>query len=301
MRPGAIQASPDPDAVAREVLSARKYAAIDPSLVSTVSCIESPKAPRIAEAVKRVKRKLHQMVGAYLDTRMPFDAWTARLRETSGGARLAVCREILNGHVSTRERLPELTGFFAAAFEGMPTPSSVADLACGLNPIARPFMPLPPGTLYRAFDVHLGLIAFVRAALSAMGFPAETGPWNLLSDRPPPSADVVLLLKTLPCLEQSGQAVSRRLLERIDASRVIVSFPTASLGGTRRGMERFYRERFLNVVPTHRFEIDSRTFRGELMFRLHRRSPAGGPSEMQSITGPNPLPPGRAALPLPPP
>jgi 16S rRNA (guanine(1405)-N(7))-methyltransferase len=284
---------PDPDAVAAEVLASRRYSELDPSLVVSVSRIESPKERRLAEAVKRVKRKLHQMVGAYLDTDLPVDAWTTQLAQATPEARPELCRTILAGHASTRERLPELSGVLTAAFEGLREPRHVADLACGLGPIARPLMPLPATTVYRAFDVHRGLVRFVGNALQAMGYPVEAGTWNLLDHRPPPDADVTLLLKTLPCLDQADQATTRRLLESVRSPVVVVTFPTVSLGGTRRGMGTFYRERFLAAVPPDRFRVEIREFRTELMFRLHRLPLAGPlPEPLEPAPTPGVPPPG---------
>lgn len=261
---------PDPEAVAREVLAARKYGDIDPALVAAVSRMESPKETRAAEAVKRVKRKLHQMVGAYLDREPPFDAWLARLAAEPPGNRVAACREILALHASTRERLPELGEIYQAAFEGIPPGCRVVDLACGLNPLGRPFMPLPPATEYAAYDVHAGLVRFVQAALGLLGFPVTAGHWNLLEDRPLPAADVTLVLKTLPCLEQADPAVTDRLLRNLRSPLTVVSFPTVSLGGSRRGMSAFYRDRFLARLPDGHFRVEIREFRTELLLRLHR-------------------------------
>lgn len=261
-----------PEEVARLVAASAKYGGIDADLVAAVAAAEAPKAGNEADAVKRVKRKLHQLVGAYLDVRMPFADWLARI-EAAGddAARRAACREILAHHASTRERLAELDAFYAAVFADMPAPRRVADLACGLNPLARPFMPIPRDTPYFACDVHRPLVDFVAAALGRLGHPIETAVCNLLAGVPRLDADVVLILKSLPCLEQADRAAGRRLLAAIDAPLIVVSYPTASLGGARRGMAEFYEERFRQIVPRERFEIETRRFATELMFRLWRR------------------------------
>jgi 16S rRNA (guanine(1405)-N(7))-methyltransferase len=264
----------EPAVIAQQVLAARKYAVISPDLIAAVSAVETPKAAKEAEALKRVKTKLHQMVGAYLDAEMPFDEWLAQLAAAAPAERSARCRKILRHHASTRERIAEIDEFFAAAFAGIPPPRVVADLACGLNPLARPLMPLPLGTRYIACDVHLGILSFVEAALRLMAFPVQVSALNLISDAPLPPAEVVLLLKALPCLEQMDKQVGARLLGRIEAPVVIVTYPTAGLSGARRGMARFYEERFLRIVPKERFEIETRHFESELMFRLFRRKPS---------------------------
>jgi len=272
---------PEPEEIAQKVRAARKYAAISPELVSAVSAAETPKSKKEPEAVKRVKTKLHQMVGAYLESDMPFAEWLGQLAAATPAERPAVCRGILQSHASTRERLPEIGDFFAAAFAGLPPPETVVDLACGFNPLARCLMPLPATTTYVACDVHLEILAFVESALKLMSYPVVTSPLNLISDSPVPAADVVLLLKAIPCLEQMEKHVGTRLLARIEAPVIIVSYPTTALGGTRRGMARFYEERFLKIVPVDRFDIETYHFDSELMFRLfnrkarsHSRAPA---------------------------
>jgi 16S rRNA (guanine(1405)-N(7))-methyltransferase len=263
----------EPAYVAEKVMQGRKYAAILPDLVTAASILETPKTKKESEAVKRVKTILHQMVGAYLDTEMPFADWLVRLKQVEQAERGAVCWEILQHHASTRERLLEIDEFFAAVFAGIPAPSSVVDLACGLNPLARPFMPLPAQTLYTACDVHCPIVAFVEAALKLMSFPVHASPCNLGSDAAIPSADVVLLLKAIPCLERINKDIGRQLLSKIDAPLVVVTYPTTALGGSRRGMTRFYEDRFRRIVPLGRYEVETRHFERELMFRLFRRQP----------------------------
>jgi 16S rRNA (guanine(1405)-N(7))-methyltransferase len=260
--------------VAQLVIAAPKYNAIDAGLVTAITAKEVPKAGNEVDAIKRVKRKLHQLVGAYLDASLPFEAWLGALKTAADArARLDICRDILAHHASTRERLPELDEFYAAVFAGV-SPRVVADLACGLNPLARGLMPLPADAEYVACDVHRPLVEFVGAALELLGFPGRSFVCDLLAAEPLVDADVVLVLKTLPCLEQAAKGAARQVLDRIRAPLIVVSYPTASLGGARRGMENFYETQFMRMLPPRRFEVEILRFRSELVFRLWRRSDA---------------------------
>ena len=270
--------------VAQLVSASSKYDSIDVHLVETIAATEVPKASNEADAVKRVKRKLHQLVGAYVDTRLPFQSWLDRLSQAPDEtARLDVCRDILAHHASTRERQLELDAFYEAVFADVPAPRRVADLACGLNPLARGFMPIPRVTEYFACDVHRPLVEFVSAAVHLLGYPIRSAVCNLLATVPPFEADVVFVLKTLPCLEQADRSAGRRLLDAIDAPLVVVSYPTASLGGARRGMDKFYETHFRQIVPPDKFDIETRHFRSELVFRLWRRPSA--PSRKHAAAG----------------
>ena len=257
------------EAVAQLVQGSRKYADVDAGLVATLSRREGAKAVNEKQAVKRVKRKLHQMVGAYLDAEVPFADWLQRLRNADAGARGQLCLELMLQHASTRERVGELQPIYDFIFADV-APQTVLDLACGLNPLGCTFMPLPPQSAYVAADVHHGLIAFLNEALPLLGVRGRAFAHDLLAGPPAVSADVVLLLKTLPCLEQADREAGRSLLAALQAPLIVVSFPTTSLGGARRGMERFYQQRFAAVLAREHFECETRLFASELVCKLRR-------------------------------
>lgn len=265
----ASRQSVDPAAVAADVSTARKYAGVAPALVRRIAEAEAPKVKSHAEAVKRAKRKLHQAVGAYLDIEMPFDAWLAELQAAAAtpARRDEALRRILRAHASTRERLADIEAFYAAVFAGLGEVGAVVDLACGLGPIARPFMPLPAGCRYGVFDAHQRLVDFDIQALALMGYPAFGAAVDLASDPPDVAADVVLVLKALPCLAQLDPEAPHRLLASISAPVVVVSYPIHSLGGGRRKMADFYRQSFHTLarrLPREWEELDAPA---ELVFR----------------------------------
>ncbi|NJO12822.1 MAG: 16S rRNA methyltransferase [Gammaproteobacteria bacterium] len=255
--------------VAQLVQGSRKYADIDAALVATLSRSEGAKAATEKDAAKRVKRKLHQMVGAYLDAEVPFGTWLERLRTVPEGERAALCKELLGHHASTRERVAELRDIYDFIFAAS-APQTVLDLACGLNPLGRVFMPLPAQTRYLATDVHRGLIGFLNEAFPLLGITGHAFVHDLLSGPPAMAADMVLLLKTLPCLEQADRACGRGLLSALQAPRVVVSFPTASLGGAKRGMQHFYQQRFLETLPAEWSVLQTQVFASELVLKLQR-------------------------------
>lgn len=263
----------DPAIVTQRVLSSRKHEQIASELVSAIALAESSKEKRVDDAVKRVKRKLHQVVGAYIDQAMPFEAWIAGLSDAQNDAeRSALCRKILSHHSSTRERLSEMSDIYRAIFDGISAPRRVLDLACGLNPVGRFLMPLPSSTEYIASDVHVGLVGFLNAYMQKGGYRGSAEICDLLGRPMLPEVDIVLLLKALPCLEQVSPDAGDRVLAALAAPVVVVSFPTASLSGRRVGMPSFYRSRFLSLVPQDTFEVDEFEFKSELIFRLRRRN-----------------------------
>ena len=225
-------------------------------------------------ALKAAKRKLHQVYGAYLEPGALAAAERAASRLAAGGLDVEeqrqLCLQVLARHSSTAERLPFLDRFYAALTPG-PPPSSILDLACGLNPFAFPWMQLRPGARYVAVDVDDRLAAVVNR-LSAASSLSLTGLAHDLVDGPPPGqeAEVVLLLKTIPCLEQQEAGAGRRLLHALDAPCVVASFPARSLGGREKGMRQTYDRLLREMVAGTGRAIETFEYPTETVYRLTR-------------------------------
>lgn len=261
----------DPTIVAEAVSAAPKYAPIVDTLVRRVAVAESAKATSFDDALKRTKRRLHQMVGAYLGGKLPGAAeLDALAKARTEEERRAICLRLMSFHASTRERAQDVEEIYAIAFEGLPPPDRVFDLACGLNPLARIFMPLPLTTVLACYDAHADLVAFDLAALERLGFKAIGAAHDLLAGPPPGHADVALLMKTLPCLMQADPQISRRLVESIDADVVVVTFPVASLGGGKRGMSAFYADQFERHMVGSACVLERIALPHELVFRVRK-------------------------------
>jgi 16S rRNA (guanine(1405)-N(7))-methyltransferase len=277
-----MPAEPPPDALdalVAQVLASPKYRAVSPDLARRVGAIELAKAPNLKEAVKATKNRLHQVAGAYLESPR-YGAWLAELRaafaEGEPAARQAL-RRVMARHASTRERLPILDEFYAQTLAGLGPFRRVLDLACGFNPLAIPWLPLTDGAEYIACDIYSDLAAFLNSAfslpgpLAAVRARAETR--DILSDPPDSDADLVLLLKATPCLEQVDRDAGVRLLTAIRAPRILVSYPLRTLGGRAVGMERHYDESFhalLARIGGSHWRITRRTFPTELAYLIER-------------------------------
>jgi 16S rRNA (guanine(1405)-N(7))-methyltransferase len=266
------------DMVIASVRASPKYRAVSPDLVREVAARELAKRPgaNAKEAIKATKNKLHQIAGVYLDVKPDYDAWLAEIaRAAAQGAPAALrtaCRDVLRHHASTRERLPILDQFYAATLARIPPPRRVLDLACGLNPLALPWLPLAPGATYTAYDIYADLADFLAASfehLRAAGLPlaaTDAAVRDILHDPPQEPADLALLLKAIPCLEQIDPDAGRRLLHTLNATHLLVSYPVASLGGRGKGMAVTYEARFHALVADTPWTIQRYAFPTELAF-----------------------------------
>jgi 16S rRNA (guanine(1405)-N(7))-methyltransferase len=179
----------------------------------------------------------------------------------------------MRAHASTRERLPILERFYATIFEQLPPILHVLDLACGLNPLARPWMPLDPAACYSACDIFADLVGFVGQALPLLG--TSTNAWvaDLSRAAPLPSdtdIDMTLVLKLLPVLEQIERGAAARLLQQLPSRWIVVSYPLQSLGGRGKGMREQYQRQFAALAADQPWRIEEFVFPSELVYRIER-------------------------------
>jgi len=272
------------DEAVAAVLASRRYRSLHPPFVRRVAAAEATGARSPADLVKRTKRALHQIFGAYLPTPPRYDRLLAELRSTATDADArAVLRRAMAQHASTRERLDHLEPLYSALASRLGTPRSLLDVACGLQPLALPWWGLPPTTEIHAWDIDTALVAFVGACLDHLGYTAHATPVDLLAVPAWPSTEVALVLKTLPCLEQQSPGAGAALLAAIPAPRLVVSFPTRSLGGRAKGMGATYARGFEALLAAHGWSADAFEVGPELVYVVSRpdreRSPGAGAAD----------------------
>lgn len=254
------------------VLASPRYRAVDRSLVTRLAGEELPKARNVDDAVKRVKRRLHQAVGAFRSGRAaPAVQWPVDDPVALRGA----CLGAMRGHASTRERAPHLEAFYPPIWDVTGVPRRVLDLGCGLHPLALPWMGIG-ATTYHAIDVDAGGLDLVRGFLEAIAHPHVVELRDLVADPPTEPADVALLLKLVTTLDRQDADAAARLLRGIRARHAVVSFAAASLGG-RGNHARTYRARLERLVEeTGRVrDVTEASVPGELVFILALEPPDG--------------------------
>lgn len=263
----------DLDELAAAVQSGGKYRDLHPDLVRRIAARELAKGRNFKEALKAARSKLHQMGGAYNERPVDYVRLAAELDELPRDLQhpqvKAFCLRAMELHASSRERLPFLSEFYEAALGGRGI-GSLLDLACGLNPLALPWMPLEPAFRFFACDIYSQQLEFLNRFFAHFELDARAEPWDLLDGAPPVPAQAALLLKTIPCLEQADKTIGRRLLESLPAPLALVSFPAASLGGRQKGMLKNYEAHFWKLLEGSAWAAEKLPIEGELLFLLRK-------------------------------
>jgi 16S rRNA (guanine(1405)-N(7))-methyltransferase len=255
----------------------KKYRHVAESLIRRIGSRELGNRKNLKEAVKATKNKLHQIGGAFVDFEMPYSRWKQELQaeyDSGDKARfLAVCKRILGKHASTRERLPDVDRFYQTIFAHLGPVNTLLDLACGLNPLTLPWMPLPPQAVYYAYDIYEDMVDFINFFFSLIGRSGHASVMDLGKFVPEVQADVALLLKTLPCLEQSVKGRAVPLLTSINARRLVISYPCQSLGGRGKGMAVNYDQLFRELIAETGWSFQRLDLLREMVFVINKQAP----------------------------
>lgn len=251
--------------IVERVRRSARYRGVDPGLVARLAAEELPKARNTEEAVKRVKRRLHQAVGAFRPRPRTVRSWPVddpvALRDA--------CRAAMADHASTRERLLHIDTFYPRLWGLTGLPRHLLDLGCGMNPLALPWMGLADAA-YVAVDADAETLATVESFLAAIGQPHATVARDLVAEPWTDAADVALLLKLVTTLDRQDGDAATRLLRVLPARHAVVSFTTRTLGGRGRGMERTHRNRIERLAADagRVREVAEASISNELVFVL---------------------------------
>lgn len=256
-----------------KVQESTKYAQLDPNLVRQIALEELRKQKDWHDALKTTRTRLHRLTGAFLVPKIDYAKWltnfkalpsydSEQFKETS--------KKMMKLHASTQERLPFLDSFFQTCLASIAPVSSVLDLACGLNPLAIPWMPLEKDCRYYACDVVDPQVDFLNAYFSLVGQNGSAFTCNLLQFIPQQNVQVAFMLKLLPILDQVDPNASANLLNQVNADHLLISYPSKSLGGRSKGMRHTYAEHFERITSGRQFKIHPFDFPNETVYLLSR-------------------------------
>jgi 16S rRNA (guanine(1405)-N(7))-methyltransferase len=221
-------------------------------------------------ALKAVREQLHSIMAPYLgdpDYEAAVAALTAVFATHDPTQIKATCRRLLHDHLSTRERLPIMEEFYAEIFRITGKPRSILDIACGLNPLAFPWMGLEPPIDFYAYDIHEPRITFLNQYFALQGLPPLARVQDVAHHFPQEQADVALFLKEMPRFERNYHGKGRPLLQALNVGHIVISFPTISTHGGRNLTNR-YRDFLYQLIDGLNWGVTELLFEGELVYCL---------------------------------
>ena len=251
------------------LLSAKKLRDLCPDTIRRVFFECLPKYKSLKDADKATRTELHRITGAFVtpeslaQAEKLLDSWQPGDDDTLAKA-LAL-------HASTKERLPlsDTDAMYARVEAAIGRPETILDLACGFNPIYLSSR----GYSVTGLDLHGGAIRLINRWAETHGMPARAQTADLLSENclPDGEYDLALMMKLLPILETQQTGAALRLIDSTPARRILVSFPTKTLGGRGVGMETHYSQWFEALVPETRI-IQRFTHGSELIYLIHGKA-----------------------------
>ncbi len=254
-----------------EVMSSSKYAQLTGTLVSRVVMEEAQKFQNRREVIQSARTRLHRLTGAYLAPKIDYTQWLNKykcLPLEDRSALKSTSLSMMRLHASTAERLPILPGFYQTTLASISPVNSVLDLACGLNPLSIPWMPLAEDFTYLAGDVVLPLISFFSQLFTLQSIRGSALMLDISSTIPTQPVQLALLMKTLPLMEQIERGLARKVLNTLNAEHILVTYPLRSLGGRSKGMAETYQSKFDDLMAGSPWKVQEFVFPNEVAYLI---------------------------------
>ena len=238
--------NPFADEIARTVAGASKYRELaHATIVRAAELAARAHRDDLDAATKYAKSKLHQWVGAYRDPDIrrfgrEIDQFLASPVQSAEIERFAL--RALKRHASTAERIGEMEQIYPRLLAEFDPAAEITilDLCGGMHAFALPLFRGERRIRYRGMDCDGAVATLADRFVRAIAADATVECRDVIADPPPEPCDVAWLFKAAPCLERQSEGATRRLLERLRARSVVLSFPTRSLGGREKGMVENY-------------------------------------------------------------
>ena len=229
---------------------------------------DSPKSLR-----KTVRRKLHNIVAPYLGEPdyQSLEAELLNLATTDLASPeiRQFCLKVLSEHASTAERIPFQADFYQRIFAITGQPQTLLDLACGLHPLAFPWMGLPPTIRYHAYDIIQPRVDFINAFFHRIGLPALAENQDILAQPPDRQADVCLFIKEAHRFEKRSPGCNRAFWASLKTPWLAVSLPSQNLAGTHSLAEQ-HRALVHDNLPEGSRIAHELTFDSEIVFLIKK-------------------------------
>jgi len=231
--------------------------------------ISYPASKNIADLEKRIREKIHNITALYLgdiDYKKAAEEF-AQMKNNRMAVR-EFSQHKLSFHASTKERGQDLAALYQQLFSRIGNCKRIADLACGLHPLGLPFMGLPLGTDYYAYDLNKARAEFLNIFITGLGYSGGCYHQDILVEPPNISFDVAFFFKEAHRFEKRQPGVMHGFLDSINASKIVVSLPLQSLG-TSRELSPKYEKTLYEYATQRGRSFDSFTHGNEIFYIIY--------------------------------
>lgn len=225
------------------ILASRNFREVCPDTVRRVFASMLPRYKSLKDADKAARNELHRITGAFMTAEEISAA--SRLASAYAEGDQTALRKALMLHSSTRERIDDLGELYDRAFTAG-VPESVCDLACGLNPLA--LWQADVKTI-RGCDIQGGCARILNGWADVCAIDMAIDCADVVSGYEYPACDMALMMKLLPLLDGQKSGSAEELLRACPAKRMLVTYPTRTLGGRDVGMEKHYTDYMYSILP----------------------------------------------------
>ncbi len=250
----------------KEVYKSKKYSSMDEAIVKRICEEISKKYPKKKEAIKAAKNQLHIIYESFIESDC-YKRARKILEENGNNISRNIALELMSLHASTRERIKIINEVYDFLSKYIELDSVVIDVGCGFNPFAIVFLSNVP-KVYRAFDINEESVSILNLCFSQLDFYAKI--LDAVTDVPKEHADVMLLFKLLPLLNQQKKGRAFEFIALADFSIAIVSFPIKSLSGREKGMLESYSNYFEQGLPNTCSIIEKKVVDNELFYVIKK-------------------------------
>lgn len=183
---------------------------------------------------------------------------------------------LLSLHKSSKERLEYYHQIYSKIFSWYQPKKGIADLACGLNPLSYLEIKnyIKHQLHYFVSDLNPKDMVFLQEffnsqQLSGIATAHDITEMKFLEDKSFLECDVVFFFKALDSFENIKKNISKELLEKIPQKRIIVSFPTKSLG-SKKEFKSEKRNWFRNFLKKKEWSYEEFEIENEMFFLIEK-------------------------------
>lgn len=258
----------------KQVQDGAKYRSIHLDLIENIARNELKKGRSWKITVKAIRNKLHQVGSAYQPQGIDYERLHSEMKSLPQDIHNQEVRRYLiqtmGNHASTRERLQILDQFYLETLSSLSPIESILDVACGLNPLALAWMPVPSSVQLTVCDIYVDQIEYLNAYFEHFNINGKAYCCDLTQQVPQEKAQIGLVLKTIPCLEQIDKNIGAKILQELPCQNLLVSFPAVSLSGKKKGMRQFYSEHFQTLLHNTGWNVSTFSFPNEQAFLIKK-------------------------------